>query len=233
MEEAPKQRNVFDVLNEINVNDHVEQKNTGKAVLSYLSWSWAWAEVKKRYPDAQYEIRLNENNLPYFSSNLGIMVYTSVTINNVTHIMWLPVMDGANNAMKEEPYEVTTKFGTKTIAAATMMDVNKTVMRCLTKNLAMFGLGLYIYSGEDLPEESEDTKQAKLEMAARVNDLIAEIKPLITSVTSKMSTEEKTAFNNTTVIPIVEMKNYTKCTDVNKLQILRDTLVALTKGETA
>ena len=83
------------------------------------------------------------------------MVYTRVTVGNITHEMWLPVMDGANRAMKSTPYTYTTKFGEKTVEAFTMFDINKTIMRCLTKNLAMFGLGIYIYAGEDLPEGYE------------------------------------------------------------------------------
>lgn len=153
---------VFETLNALNVNTHTEKKNTGKdrngkpIELTYLSWCWAWAEVVKRYPDANYEIEKNPQGLPYFSDPMiGLMVYTKVTIEGVTREMWLPVMDGANNAMKVEPYEIQTKWGPKPVAAATMFDVNKAVMRCLTKNLAMFGLGLYIYAGEDLPEGEE------------------------------------------------------------------------------
>ncbi len=81
------------------------------------------------------------------------MVYTSVTAGGLTYEMWLPVMDGANKAMKAVDYTYKTRFGEKTCEAMTMFDVNKTVMRCLVKNLAMFGLGLYIYAGEDLPQD--------------------------------------------------------------------------------
>jgi hypothetical protein len=80
--------------------------------------------------------------------------------------MWLPVMDGANQAMKSESYEYSTRYGVKTVDAASMFDINKTLMRCLTKNLAMFGLGLYIYAGEDLPEVTETKVIAKAKKAA-------------------------------------------------------------------
>lgn len=157
------ENSVFEELNKINVNEHVEKKNTGKTSLSYLSWVWAWKEVKSRYPDASYEIVKFENGLPYtYDENTGYMVYTKVTINGVTHEMWLPVMDSHNDAMLSKPYEVKTKFSSYTVAKCTMFDVNKTIMRCLTKNLAMFGLGLYIYAGEDLPEtEKTETKAAQ------------------------------------------------------------------------
>lgn len=151
----------FATLNGINVNEHTETKETGSTKLTYLSWAWAWAEVKKQYPNAKYEI-IKFNGLPYvFDEKTGYMVYTTVTIEDITHEMWLPVMDGANKAMLDRPYTYKTKFGEKSVEAATMFDINKTIMRCLTKNLAMFGLGLYIYAGEDLPEsETEGDKNA-------------------------------------------------------------------------
>lgn len=182
----------FETLNGLNVNEHTETKEVSGKDLTYLSWPWAWAEVKKRFPDAHYTIWKNENGLPYTVDPLtGFMVYTSVTIEGITHEMWLPVMDGANKAMKSEPYTYTVKnprfkyakrqpdgryldsygneqkeYLTKTVDAATMMDVNKTIMRCLVKNLAMFGLGLYIYAGEDLPEGEQPEEKPQDNSAA-------------------------------------------------------------------
>ena len=152
---------VFEDLNVLNINGHTEKKQVEGKELTYLSWPWAWAEVKKRYPDAHYTIWKNADGLPYTEDpQTGYMVYTSVTIDGITHEMWLPVMDGKNRAMKRAPYEYTTRYGKKSVEAATMMDINKTIMRCLVKNLAMFGLGLYIYAGEDLPEvEQEEQRQ--------------------------------------------------------------------------
>lgn len=153
-----KTKSTFDVLSAVNVNDKVEKKSN----LTYLSWAWAWAEVKKACPDASYEVVADANtNKPYFyDENLGYMVMTEVTIEGETLEMWLPVMDGANKAMMNKPYTYKGNAWVngkkveveKTVEAATMFDINKTLMRCLTKNLAMFGLGLYIYAGEDLPE---------------------------------------------------------------------------------
>lgn len=147
----------FKSLYNINVNENVEKKNG----LSYLSWAWAWAEFMKQYPQAEYEI-VKFNGLPYaYDPNTGYMVYTKVTVDVQTREMWLPVMDSANKAMKAEPYTVTNKWGKETtVEAATMFDINKTIMRCLVKNLAMFGLGLYIYAGEDLPEEEQNAPKA-------------------------------------------------------------------------
>lgn len=156
---AEEKKSAFEILNNVNVNEHTEVKDTGKTKLTYLSWAWAWAEVKKRYPSASYEI-IKFNGLPYvFDEKTGFMVYTTVTIEGITHEMWLPVMDGNNRAMLDHPYEVQTKYNKFTVQAATMFDVNKAIMRCLTKNLAMFGLGLYIYAGEDLPEVVDETIQ--------------------------------------------------------------------------
>ena len=146
--------------------------------MTYLSWAYAWGELKKLFPKATYKIyKFGEKQLPYvFDENTGYMVFTSVTIDDLTHEMWLPVMDGANKAMKNKPYEYeideyvwknNKKFKSgnkikKYVDAATMFDINKTIMRCLTKNLSMFGLGLYIYAGEDLPEESTGFKSCEL-----------------------------------------------------------------------
>ena len=153
------QKSVFESLNAINVNDKVEKKKD----LTYLSWAWAWAEVKKAYPSATYTVLRDPlTEKPYFyDENLGYMVMTSVTIDDQTLEMWLPVMDGANQAMKKDSYEYSTRYGVKTVDAATMFDINKTLMRCLVKNLAMFGLGLYIYAGEDLPKDNEHNTVVK------------------------------------------------------------------------
>lgn len=158
-------RDKFVELYTKNVNDYVEKKQG----LSYLSWSYAWAEFKKIYPDATYEVKKDENGRCYFGDeSIGYMVYTSVTAGGLTYEMWLPVMDGANKAMKLNAYTYTVadwqwdevqrkkvKVGDieKSVEAVSMFDINKAVMRCLVKNLAMFGLGLYIYAGEDLPED--------------------------------------------------------------------------------
>ena len=160
----------------IDFKDHLEVKKSGNTELKYVSWAYAWAEVKKLYPAASYEVK-KFNGLPYvYDPITGFMVYTSVTIEGVSHEMWLPVLDGANKAMKATPYTYTTpkwdynpqtrrreKIGMeeRTVEAASMFDVNKAIMRCLVKNLAMFGLGLYVYAGEDLPEDAAPQPEAE------------------------------------------------------------------------
>lgn len=150
---------MFNALSNLDLSDKCEKRDQ----LTYLSWANAWSEFKAAYPSATYEILKNENGLPYFSDpNLGIMVFTEVTVDDVTHQMWLPVMDSKNKAMKLEPYTYSVwnnfkkAFEEKTVQGASMFDINKTLMRCLVKNLAMFGLGLYIFQGDDLPEKSAD-----------------------------------------------------------------------------
>jgi hypothetical protein len=150
-----QKKSVFEVLSSINVNDRVEKKKD----LSYLSWAWAWSEVKTRFPSATYEIKETE-----FEETLGFMCHTDVTIEGETLSMWLPVMDSSNRAMKKVAYSYSTKYGDKSVDSATMFDINKTIMRCLVKNLAMFGMGIYIYAGEDLPQsEVEEIERKKVE----------------------------------------------------------------------
>ena len=150
---------MFNALSNLDLSDKCEKRES----LTYLSWANAWSEFKSAYPSATYRILKNENGLPYFSDpNLGIMVFTEVTVDDVTHQMWLPVMDSKNKAMKLTPYTYQVwdnykkSFVEKTVQAASMFDINKTLMRCLVKNLAMFGLGLYIFQGDDLPEKLAD-----------------------------------------------------------------------------
>lgn len=165
-------KSVFETLNAINVNEMTEKKKqTNGTTLTYLSWSSAWQVVKEKFPDVEYEIERNpETNLPYWYDPLtGYMVFTKVSIGNQTHEMWLPVMDATNHAMKSEPYEVKTRYKTYTVPAATMTDINKACMRCLVKNLSMFGLALYIYQGEDLPsaEQAQPVQTAQTAPASK------------------------------------------------------------------
>ena len=174
-------KSVFSTLNAVNCNEHTEKKKQGSKELTYLSWPWAWAEVKKLYPDASYTIYKDELNRPYIEDpELGFMCYTTVTIGGLTHEMWLPVMNGANKAMRRVPYTYTVNSPynktpeEKTVERVTMFDVNKTIMRCLVKNLAMFGLGLYIYAGEDLPEDEQPEQPAQQTTDMQIVTLIAD-----------------------------------------------------------
>lgn len=134
---------IFETLNSINVNEHIEQKNG----LNYLAWAWAWAEVKKKFPAASYTIYENAEGWNYFTDGRTCWVKTGVTIDGLEHIEYLPVMDFKNKSIK--------------LDAVTSFDVNKAIQRSLTKACARHGLGLYIYAGEDLPEGEESADNGK------------------------------------------------------------------------
>lgn len=161
----------FEELYSIDIRDKVEKKKSGKVELSYLSWAYAVREMERAYPDWEYRI-LEFNGLPYqFDPNTGYMVWTEIKAGGKIRSMWLPVMDGSNKAMKDKVHEYFVKSWNdapptrKTIEAASMFDINKTIMRCLVKNIAMFGIGLYLYAGEDLPDNEqpkEPTSHQKL-----------------------------------------------------------------------
>lgn len=128
--------NVFEKLNSINVNDHTEEKNG----ITYLSWVWAWAEVKKLFPNANYTVYETPEGVIYWNDGKTAWVKTGVTIEGLEHIEYLPIMDFKNKSI---PLDQITSF-----------DVNKAIQRSLTKAVARHGLGLYIYAGEDLPEST-------------------------------------------------------------------------------
>lgn len=135
--------NYFNVLNAVNVGDKAEKKNG----LTYLSWAWAWGEIKKRHPEATYTIYENKDGLFYHHDDKTAWVKTGVTVNGIEHIEYLPVMDYRNQSIP--------------IAKITSFDVNKAIQRSLTKAVARHGLGLYIYAGEDLPEEDGNAAEEK------------------------------------------------------------------------
>ena len=152
--------NTFETLNAINVNDKTESKNG----LTYLSWAWAWAEVKKVDPKANYTIYENASGWNYFTDGKTAWVKTGVTIDGLEHIEYLPVMDFRNKSI---PVDALTSF-----------DVNKAIQRSLTKACARHGLGLYIYAGEDLPESdmpaSDDAKKSEIKnLLQRTNTDVA------------------------------------------------------------
>ena len=141
------EKNYFQQLNDINVNGKTEKKNG----LTYLSWAWAWAEVKKLFPDASYVIYENKDGWNYHTDGKTCWVKTGVTINGIEHIEYLPVMDYKNRSIPAD--------------AVTSFDVNKSIQRSLTKAVARHGLGLYIYAGEDLPEAEEPPAKTAIPLA--------------------------------------------------------------------
>jgi hypothetical protein len=141
--------NQIDLL-KVNVNDHKEEKNG----LSYLSWAWAWAEVLKADPKADFEVQTFFGN-PFMTVGDTAMVWVTVTIFEKPITCWLPVMNSRNAPISIAGRTFKDKYGKDQTEKVDAFNVNTSLMRCLTKTVAMHGLGLYIYAGEDLPEKEE------------------------------------------------------------------------------
>ena len=133
-------------LLKINVNDHTERKGN----LTYLSWAWAWAEVLKIDPAASWVAHEWADRPAMFLPDGSAMVKVSVTVKGDTKLCVLPIMDNRNRAIQNPD----------------AFAVNTAIMRCLAKAIAMHGLGLYIYAGEDLPEAEK--KEPNLEVLAQI-----------------------------------------------------------------
>jgi len=145
---SEKKKSVFETLSAINVNEHKENK--GK--MTFLSWAWAWNEVKKLYPEMTTTVYENAEGLNYHHDGKTAWVKTGVTIEGQEYIEYLPIMDFHNASIPIERLSST--------------DVNKGIQRGLTKAIARHGLGFYIYAGEDLPEaEVEAANAAEIEKA--------------------------------------------------------------------
>lgn len=149
------ENNYFEILSKINVNDKVKKKNG----LNYLSWSYAWGEIKKVCPNAQYKVYESpQTGLNYFHDGHTAYVKVSITLDNLEHVEYLPVMDLKNCSMKLENI--------------TSFNVNKSIQRALTKAIARHGLGLYIYMGEDLPDDDEEEESAANDKENSLKDIL-------------------------------------------------------------
>ena len=147
---SEKTKSVFETLNAINLNELKEDK--GK--MTYLSWAYAWGEVKKLYPDMTSTVYENVEGLNYHHDGKTAWVKTGITIQGQEHIEYLPIMDNRNASIPLERINSS--------------DVNKSIQRSMTKAIARHGLGFYIYAGEDLPEtEAVANNAAEIERAAK------------------------------------------------------------------
>jgi len=124
-------------LSAIDCSKHVEKK----AGLSYLSWAWAWATLMEEFPSSAFAFHPDQS-----LEDGSVMVSCTVTVEGQPRTMWLPVMDNRNNAIKHPD-------------ARKISDAR---MRCLVKAIAMHGLGLYIYAGEDLPQAAQDAAESPI-----------------------------------------------------------------------
>lgn len=151
--------NWFIELSAVDVNDHVKQKNG----MNYLSWMWAWSELKKRYPLSYATVHETDDGMLVWKDPKGCHVKTSVTIvwneNGIirehTATEYLPCMDFKNKAVDYDDVDA--------------MLVNKTIQRSLTKCIARLGLGGYLFANEDLPEEVSKT----IELREKIKELVA------------------------------------------------------------
>ena len=131
--------NYFAELNKVNCAEHVEKKNG----FSYLSWPFAIAELRKRHPSATWEVCRFEG-MPFLTTPCGVFVEVAVTVEGVRLSQIHPVLDHRN----------------KPIATPSAFEINTSIQRCLVKAIALHGLGLFIYAGEDLPESDNSAAKA-------------------------------------------------------------------------
>jgi|TARA_R110001599_G_scaffold173150_1_gene364879 hypothetical protein len=151
MSEKTTFASIWATLSQVDVSDRIEKKQN----LSFLSWSWAWGTLMEHYPQAEYSFQEPES-----ATDGSLMVYCTVTIDGLSRQMWLPVMG----------------FKSQAISNPDVVQLNKAKMRCLVKCLAMFGLGHYIYAGEDLPSAEADKQSEAAKKAAE--ELEESLKPL-------------------------------------------------------
>ena len=209
-QEAPEvpamKKSVYDTLSAIDVKEHIEQKNG----LSYLSWAWAWGILKKNYPKSYYIVYHNADGWNYFTDGKTCWVRTGVTVVDddyeQEYVEELPVMDFKNNSVP--------------LGQITSTQVNKAIQRSITKAIARHGLGLYIYAGEDMPDEDDSVKQTKVQ----IQQTVAEIDKLVNVIIRTMTPEQKKQFAAENVVPIIGQANYRTCVDLDKLTALKSKL---------
>ena len=132
---------VFKNLYETNVNSHIEKKGN----FNYLSWPYAVAQLRLADPTATWEVKRFADDLPYQKTDLGVFVEVAVTCQGVTLSQIHPVLDGKNRPLVEP----------------SSFDINTSIQRCLVKAIALHGLGLYVYAGEDLPQGESNSEVSK------------------------------------------------------------------------
>lgn len=147
--------NYFARLSAVNVNEHLEKKGA----FSYLSWPYAVAQLRQAHPTATWAVCRFEG-LPYLRSEAGHFVEVAVTVEGVTLSQIHPVLDARNRPIPEP----------------SSFDINTSIQRCLVKAIALHGLGLYIYAGEDLPEGTERTAPVPTEPMEPVPEAVTPIR---------------------------------------------------------
>ena len=159
-------KSIWETLSKIDCSEHIEQIQYGnRKPLSYLSWAWAWGILMEHYPQATYKfVQQPDTGVPYIQMPDGTAeVRCIINIDNCQREMWLAVMDNKNNS----------------VVNPSSTQINYSKMRCLTKCLAMFGLGHFIYAGEDIPsgedKKPEDAKNKKSEVKDKHDEAWAKL----------------------------------------------------------
>lgn len=209
---------VFETLSKIDVSDHVEQKMG----LSYLSWAWCWQTLKTIYPDTpvpkitKYKemlltkngYELTDREVPYLTTPTGTMVEVTVSIKGVDYTQSLYVMDNRN----------------KVVVNPTIGQINKTIQRCTVKAIAMAGLGLNLYAGEDLPmgdiseqdKKKAEQKRKQSEQKARLQTVLGEYRELLPKVAEAYETTTGEIEEQVKQTAESEIKNFDKMPAINR-----------------
>lgn len=209
---------VFETLSKIDVSDHVEQKMG----LSYLSWAWCWQTLKTTYPDTpvpkitKYKemlltkngYELTDREVPYLTTPTGTMVEVTVSIKGVDYTQSLYVMDNRN----------------KVVVNPTIGQINKTIQRCTVKAIAMAGLGLNLYAGEDLPmgdiseqdKKRAEQKRKQSEQKARLQTVLGEYRELLPKVAEAYETTTGEIEEQVKQTAESEIENFDKMPAINR-----------------
>lgn len=176
---------IYETFSKCELSTKMREGNKGKQ-LRYASWTEVWEQILKLYPNSNYDIRTTvEGNIEHKAGN-GSIVIVELTIEGCSRFAWLAVSDQSNKAL---PY-TSTDFKTGEIKEHPLQstDVANTIMRCLCKAAAMFGLGLYIYAGEDMPESVRAEIQVK--EAEALDNKREEFRKALEAVDSREKFEE-------------------------------------------
>lgn len=173
-------RDIYQKFSHVDTSRHLRKKeSTGGKTLSYLSWAKAWDIVLSYFPDAQNDILMFDGK-PYWDMGaLGCVVVTAITIRGVRRFMWLPVMDMRNDPIHIDKHKFTRvikgverEFETEALDTS---NLNKSLMRCLVKNLAMFGLGINLYNGDDLPDSVRESRKREEDEQAELMSWVVRV----------------------------------------------------------
>ena len=209
---------VFETLSKIDVSKHVEKKMN----LSYLSWAWCWQTLKTTYPDTpvpkitKYKemlltkngYELTDREVPYLTTPTGTMVEVTVSIKGVDYTQSLYVMDNRN----------------KVVVNPTIGQINKTIQRCTVKAIAMAGLGLNLYAGEDLPmgdiseqdKKKAEQKRKQSEQKARLQTVLGEYRELLPKVAEAYETTTGEIEEQVKQTAESEIENFDKMPAINR-----------------